>query len=222
MEAASQAAVLDHLRGQGYLPIRADEAGGRSLGRSAEARGRPRAAGSPAQDVTGIIRELSSLLRAGLALDQALAVLINFTEKEPVKKLMGRVLERVRGGASLADAMAAQGARLRPLRHRHGPRRRGRRRARQRAGEDRRVHGQVAPVEAEPEVGADLPGGPVHLGLHLGRHHRHRRHSRASRRSSTRPASRCRWRPRSSWRIGDAAVGVLVAAAGASACWRRW
>ena len=29
MEAASQAAVLDQLRGQGYLPIRADEAAAR-------------------------------------------------------------------------------------------------------------------------------------------------------------------------------------------------
>jgi type II secretory pathway component PulF len=109
MEAISQAAVLDHLRGQGYLPIRADEAGGRSfsdwlkldVGRRSKI---------SRDDVTGILRELSSLLRAGLALDHALTVLINFTEKEPVKKLMGRVLERVRGGASLADAMAAQGA----------------------------------------------------------------------------------------------------------------
>ena len=32
MEAISQVAVLDHLRGQGYMPIRADESGGRSLG----------------------------------------------------------------------------------------------------------------------------------------------------------------------------------------------
>jgi general secretion pathway protein F len=108
MEAASQAAVLDHLRGQGYLPIRADEAGGRSIAdllkREVGSRG-----GLTRQDATAILRELSSLLRAGLAIDQALAVLINFTEKEPVKKLMGRVLERVRGGSSLADAMTAQG-----------------------------------------------------------------------------------------------------------------
>jgi len=107
MEAQSQSAVIEHLRGQGYLPIRAEESSGRSLldvlRRDVGGRG-----GLGRNDITGIIRELASLLRAGLALDQALNVLINFSEKEPVKKMMGRVLERVRGGASLADAMAAQ------------------------------------------------------------------------------------------------------------------
>lgn len=108
MEAASQAAVLDHLRGQGYLPIRADEAAARPLAELLKMEV-GRRGGLSRQDTMAIIRELSSLLRAGLALDQALAVLINFTDKEPVKKMMGRVLERVRGGSSLADAMAAQG-----------------------------------------------------------------------------------------------------------------
>ncbi|MBL8665942.1 MAG: type II secretion system F family protein [Rhodospirillales bacterium] len=108
MEAASQAAVLDHLRGQGYLPIRADEAAARPLADLLKLEVGKRG-GLSRQDTMAIIRELSSLLRAGLALDQALAVLINFSDKDPVKKLMGRVLERVRGGSSLADAMAAQG-----------------------------------------------------------------------------------------------------------------
>ena len=108
MEAANQAAVLDHLRGQGYLPIRADEAAARPLADLLKLEVGKRG-GLSRQDTMAIIRELSSLLRAGLALDQALAVLINFSDKDPVKKLMGRVLERVRGGSSLADAMAAQG-----------------------------------------------------------------------------------------------------------------
>lgn len=108
MEAISQAAVLDHLRGQGYMPIRADESAGRSLADllKLEIRRRDRLS---SQDLIAIMRELASLLRAGLALDHALGVLINFSEKESIKKLMGRVLERVRGGSSLADAMAAQG-----------------------------------------------------------------------------------------------------------------
>ena len=108
MEAINQTAVLDHLRGQGYMPIRADESAGRSLADllKLEVRRRDRLS---SQDLIAIIRELASLLRAGLALDHALGVLINFSEKESIKKLMGRVLERVRGGSSLADAMAAQG-----------------------------------------------------------------------------------------------------------------
>ena len=32
MEAISQVAVLEHLRGQGYMPIRADESDGRAIG----------------------------------------------------------------------------------------------------------------------------------------------------------------------------------------------
>jgi general secretion pathway protein F len=108
MEAISQSAVLEHLRGQGYMPIRADESGGRSIADllKLEVRRRDRLS---SQDLIAIMRELASLLRAGLALDHALGVLINFSEKESIKKLMGRVLERVRGGSSLADAMAAQG-----------------------------------------------------------------------------------------------------------------
>lgn len=108
MEAASQAAVIEHLRGQGYLPIRAEEFTGRGISDWLKMEiGRSRQLSR--QDVLAILRELSSLLRAGLPLDHALSVLINFTEKPGVKKLMSRVLERVRGGSSLADAMAAQG-----------------------------------------------------------------------------------------------------------------
>ncbi|MBK8175510.1 MAG: type II secretion system F family protein [Rhodospirillales bacterium] len=108
MEAASQAAVLDQLRGQGYLPLRADEARGGALANllKMEIGGGSKISG---EDRIAIIRELGSLSHAGLPLDQAIGVLIKFTEKEPVKKLMGRVLERVRGGSSLADAMTAQG-----------------------------------------------------------------------------------------------------------------
>lgn len=108
MEATSQAAVVEHLRGQGYMPIRADESSGRALSDLLKLEV-GRKGGLSRQDIMAVIRELGSLLRAGLAIDQALSVLINFSEKEPVKKLMARVLERVRGGSSLADAMAAQG-----------------------------------------------------------------------------------------------------------------
>jgi general secretion pathway protein F len=108
MEAASQAAVIEHLRGQGYLPIRADASSGGVLGELLKMEV-GRRGGLSRTDVVAVVRELASLLRAGLPIDQALGVLINFSEKEPVKKLMGRVLEKVRGGGSLADAMAAQG-----------------------------------------------------------------------------------------------------------------
>lgn len=108
MEAPNQAAVIEHLRNQGYFPIGAEEqrqgtlAGwlNRELGR-----GRRIAR----QDVAIVIRELSTLLRAGLALDQALDVLIAYSERKTVQEVLKRVVEKVRGGVSLADAMASQG-----------------------------------------------------------------------------------------------------------------
>ena len=108
MEAPSQAAVIEHLRSQGHFPIGAEEqrqgtlAGwlNRELGRGRRI---------SRQDVAIVIRELSTLLRAGLALDQALDVLIAFSERATVKEVLKRIVEKVRGGVSLADAMASQG-----------------------------------------------------------------------------------------------------------------
>lgn len=108
LEAASQAAVIDHLRGRGFLPIRAEPLGERSLSAWLD-RELGRRHRVSRQDVTTLIRELATLLKAGLALDQALTTLITFAEKEPLRELVKRILERVRGGASLTDAMAAEG-----------------------------------------------------------------------------------------------------------------
>lgn len=109
MEAPDRAAVIEHLRGLGHLPIgaeerRADTLGGwldRELGPGRRISGR---------DVAILIRELATLLRAGLALDHALDVQIAFCEREAVRKVLKQVVEKVRGGSALADAMAAQGA----------------------------------------------------------------------------------------------------------------
>jgi general secretion pathway protein F len=110
MEAPDRAAVIAHLRAQGYLPIRADEAGadrgwvdllGRDLSRQRQALSR--------RDTAMIIRETATLLRAGLAVDQALDVLVKFAEKPKARDVLRRVVDKVRSGTSLADAMAAQG-----------------------------------------------------------------------------------------------------------------
>jgi len=56
-----------------------------------------------------VIRETATLLRAGLPVDQTLDVLVKFAEKPAVRDILKRVVDKVRGGTSLADAMAAQG-----------------------------------------------------------------------------------------------------------------
>ena len=108
MEASSQSAVIEKLHDLGHLPIRADEreaaSGWRWLAHDLFARRRV-----SRKDVALVTREFATLLEAGLPLDRALEILINLAEGEGVRKLLERVLEAVRGGASLADALAAGG-----------------------------------------------------------------------------------------------------------------
>jgi general secretion pathway protein F len=54
-------------------------------------------------------QELSTLLGAGLPLDRSLSVLTNLVEGQEFKTIVGRLLEEVRAGKSLAAAMAEHG-----------------------------------------------------------------------------------------------------------------
>lgn len=111
LEAPSRAAVIDRLRGQGHMPIRAeavaDQAGTAWWRRSL----RFSSALSPA-DVILITRELATLLQAGLPLDRALAMSAELEAEGPRLQFLQSVLERVRGGVPLADALAQQKAPL--------------------------------------------------------------------------------------------------------------
>ncbi len=109
MEAPSRAAVIEQLRAQGYLPLRAEEAvaGGGVIDLLRRDVVRKRALSH--RDMTIVIRETATLLRAGLPVDQSLDVLVRFAEKPSVREILKRVVDRVRGGTSLAEAMAAQG-----------------------------------------------------------------------------------------------------------------
>lgn len=107
MEAASARAVVDHLQALGHLPVRAEPTGDRRAGwlhRDLFAR---RVSGSVLAAVT---RELATLLQADLPLDRALEILIGLAEGERVATLLRGLLDRVRGGGALADAMADQPA----------------------------------------------------------------------------------------------------------------
>jgi general secretion pathway protein F len=112
MDAPSQAVVVDRLRGQGHLPLAADEI--------VAGTGRPRRlslmqwlrrpvlgqARVTRREVAMMTRELATLLEAGLTLDQSLKLLIELAAGEPLEGLLADVLERIQGGSSLADALA--------------------------------------------------------------------------------------------------------------------
>jgi general secretion pathway protein F len=63
--------------------------------------------GIPATELALMTRQLSSLLGAGVQLTEALGALSDQTSRQVAKRMLSQVRERVREGASLADALAA-------------------------------------------------------------------------------------------------------------------
>ena len=121
LTAASLAAALKQLRSQGLTPLNLDEVGaagavsgvgaatgaGGGVGGFAQPKVRQAKGPVTAPDVLAITSELAIMLRAGLALDNALRVLIDMSHKPSVAALMQGILEAVKGGTPLSRALAA-------------------------------------------------------------------------------------------------------------------
>jgi general secretion pathway protein F len=107
IEAPSREAAVQHLHSLGQFPISARTAGAagwrRHLARPISLRQR-----LATRDLALASHELAMLLRAGLPLDRALEVTAGFEETRRLRAPLGRVLARVRDGAGLADALAAE------------------------------------------------------------------------------------------------------------------
>ncbi|MBN9404135.1 MAG: type II secretion system F family protein [Burkholderiales bacterium] len=105
-QAAAADAVLRQLRERGLTPLKVESAaaaGAITVG------GRTRRIDKgPVNraDVLAFTSELSIMLRAGLALDNALRVLIEMSAKPRVQQLLQGVLEDVKGGATFSRALA--------------------------------------------------------------------------------------------------------------------
>lgn len=106
IDAADRSAVVEKLREQGHFPLNVESGAGEQsiLHRDLFGGGRV-----GQRDLALITRELSTLLQAGLPLDRALRVLIDVSERSAPREMLSRVLERVQGGASLADALSGEG-----------------------------------------------------------------------------------------------------------------
>jgi general secretion pathway protein F len=107
IEASSQSAVVDHLRAGGQMPLSIEQIGPFPSISGAELAALFRRRMSR-QTLTLITGQLATLLQAGLALDEALESLADLVERRSEKECVRAVRDRVSGGASLADAMAAQ------------------------------------------------------------------------------------------------------------------
>lgn len=107
-EAATGTDAERALRDRGMRPLslaRADAAS------AAERRGRRRLRA----DVAGSFRYLSTLLEAGFPLDRALEVTGGLAARDDVAEALGVVRRKVRGGASLSDALSEDGETFPPL-----------------------------------------------------------------------------------------------------------
>ena len=106
MDAASEQAVIDILRRQGSLPMRAelaDRAPGflQSLLGAEFGRGR-RLTG---QELAELTRELAVMLGAGQDLDRALRFLVDTAQKKHVRAIMTQIRDAVRDGSPFAAAL---------------------------------------------------------------------------------------------------------------------
>lgn len=117
LTAPSSAAAMKQLREQGLTPLRledtASQAGAlpaalpaKEGGASTAPRGRQAKGPVTSADVLALTSELAIMLRAGLALDNALRVLIDMSHKPSVSALTQGILEAVKGGTPLSRALA--------------------------------------------------------------------------------------------------------------------
>lgn len=108
LEASSSNAAIARIQAMGFIPIRAEEAGG--------AKAVSPTARTPLftrrrinqDDVAIVTRELATLLRAGLPLDRSFEILINLAPSPRVAELLGKLRNEVRGGTSLSRALETE------------------------------------------------------------------------------------------------------------------
>ena len=107
IEAASKFAVIDRLHASGHTPIRVHEVGMSSIvGIDLAELLRSRRISQTTLAL--ITRQLAMLLRAGLALDEAISIVAELVDSKQEREYLQSLLERIRDGTTLADAMAAQ------------------------------------------------------------------------------------------------------------------
>ena len=105
-DAADEQALISALQSESYIPISVAPATSRSfLGLSLGGK----QSKLSQKDIGLFTGELATLLESGLPLDKSLSVLIDLTDDNGrLGKLIGKVLEKVKSGSSLADALEKQ------------------------------------------------------------------------------------------------------------------
>ena len=107
MEALTKSAVVERLHAAGHVPIRIDEIGLLTL-QNMDVGDLFRGRGVSRRSLALITGQLATLLHAGLALDESLGILADLLERPREKQSLLTLREKISGGVTLADAMAAQ------------------------------------------------------------------------------------------------------------------
>ncbi len=108
LEASGQAAAIERLQQMGYIPIQAQEAPAAAAAGPGRRRRHVSRRGVSQEQIAVFTRELSTLLRAGLALDRALEVLIGIADEPALRALLLRIRDEVRSGMALSVALSRQ------------------------------------------------------------------------------------------------------------------
>src|SRR5215831_17080191 len=101
LEASDSRAVTMRIQGMGLIPISVEQ----SVAKSQQRRSFFQRIGP--RDILFFTEELSTLVKAGLPLDRSLTITAELTSKPALRAVVQDILQQIKGGKSLAEALAA-------------------------------------------------------------------------------------------------------------------
>jgi type IV pilus assembly protein PilC len=114
LEATTEGAVVERMRGLGLVPVKISEAtAGTGLNREISFGGLGRKVGL--KDLAILSRQAATMVSAGLSLLKTLAVLTEQTENKHLQQVLGQVTRDVETGHALSDALARHDREFPPL-----------------------------------------------------------------------------------------------------------
>ncbi len=104
VEAADVSAAAFSVRNMGLIPVSIDEPSTKPSGRSLPTLRLQRVT---RKDILFFTEELATLVRAGLPLDRSLSITRELAPKQVLREVIDDLLKQIKGGKSLAEALAA-------------------------------------------------------------------------------------------------------------------
>jgi len=102
LEASDKRGAVSRLEGMGLIPVSLEE----PLGKRPPVFSSLRMRGISRRDVLFFTEELSTLVHAGLPLDRTLSIILETVRKPALRTIVQDVLKQIKGGKSLAEALA--------------------------------------------------------------------------------------------------------------------